>query len=74
MCYLIVSGMQQRQSPCARTSAQSPGFSEMSEREESVRTFMRDLAEALTGKDLREIAELARYFIEGARADGLTIR
>ena len=46
----------------------------MSEREESVRTFMRDLAEALTGKDLREIAELARYFIEGARADGLTIR
>ena len=37
----------------------------MSEREGSVRAFMRDLAEALTGKDLREIAELARYFIEG---------
>ena len=46
----------------------------MSEREESVHAFMRDLAEALTGKDLREIAELARYFMEGARADGLTIR
>ena len=49
-------------------------FSEMSEREESFRAFMRDLADTLTGKDLREIAELARYFIEGARADGLTIR
>ena len=46
----------------------------MSEREKSVRAFMRDLAEPLTGKELRGIAELARYFIEGARADGLTIR
>jgi hypothetical protein len=38
----------------------------MSEREESVRAFMRDLAEALTGKDLREIAELAPTSSRGA--------